>query len=566
VAEGEVVKYLIQGGPTVDLKDKDFLAEGGEGKVYVLNGQAFKVYADPAKVPSPAKVAELAAIKDPRVLRPEALIYTPKGAVAGYVTRYAPSGGVLCETFNRSWRDREGYDAGRMGELVEKLRSLVANVHTARVLIVDLNEMNFLLDPSKRDLWAIDVASYQTPNHRATALMESVRDRHVKGNAFTEGSDWFSFAILAFRMWIGIHPYRGSHPKLKTMDDRMLANVSVLNPDVKTPGACYPTTDIPPAYLDWFRRVFDRGERLPPPDRMRPLSPVAAPVAARTWAGGGSVRVLRQDYPSGILGALYAETLYGDLVIVTADRVWVNGHADGHPPGKPSRGVIRNPRGGYLTAHLEGETASVYGPDGVQVESLAGVRSLETCDGYAYAHHSDSSSILRSKMTAAGVCWEVAVRLANQSGFLFRGGVYQSLLSSAYIHVFNEPESSLALRLPELDKTRPVAARYERGVLVVDARDGVRRIYRVSATGEHDLWGSMPAAGDLDFAVLPSGVCVMREGDSLTLFSGRYGGSTAARRVDLPPSLTGAGPLTVTRAGELGTMTRDDGVLVLTLS
>lgn len=565
MAEGEVVKYVIQGGPTVDLKDKDFLAEGGEGKVYVLNGQAFKVYADPAKVPSPSKIAELAAIKDPRVLRPEALFYTVKGTVAGYVARYAPSGGVLCETFNRSWRVREGYDAGKMGELVEKLRTLISNVHAARALIVDLNEMNFLLDSPKRDLWAIDVASYQTPHHKATALMESVRDRHVKGGAFTEGSDWFSFAILAFRMWIGIHPYRGTHPRYKTMDDRMLANVSVLNPDVKTPGACYPTTDIPPTYLEWFRRVLDRGERLPPPDRMQPLSPVGVLVGARTWAGGGSVRVLRRDFAVGISGALYAETLYGDHIVVTADRVWVNGHADGHPPGK-SRGVIRNPRGGYVTAHLDGEVATVHGSDGGLLESLTGVRSLETYGGVAYVHHPGSSAILRSKMTSAGVCWEVALRLANLSGVLFQGGAYQSMLSSAYVYVFNEPEIALSLRLPGLDKTRPASARYDRGVLVIDAQDGTRYVYRVSPDGEHDLWGSIPTQGDIDFAVLPSGVCVMREGDALTLFSARYGGTKTSRRVDLPPSLTGAGALTTTRSGELGMLTRDDGVLVLTLA
>ena len=58
--------------------------------------------------------------------------------------------------------------------------------------------------------------------------MDSVRDRHAAG--WNEGTDWFSFALVSFQMFVGIHPYKGKHPALKTLDERMAQNVSVLHP------------------------------------------------------------------------------------------------------------------------------------------------------------------------------------------------------------------------------------------------------------------------------------------------------------------------------------------------
>src|SRR5207248_7337064 len=109
----------------------------------------------------------------------------------------------------------------------------VRHVHERGILIVDLNEMNFLLDASVEEILFIDVDSYQTPGFPATALMESIRDRHAA--RFSQATDWFSFGIVSFQMFTGIHPYRGKHPTLTGLDARMERNVSVLNPEVAVP-------------------------------------------------------------------------------------------------------------------------------------------------------------------------------------------------------------------------------------------------------------------------------------------------------------------------------------------
>ena len=77
---------------------------------------------------------------------------------------------------------------------------------------------NFLIDRDMQHVLFIDVDSYQTAGFPATAIMDSIRDRH--SSTYSAGTDWFSFAILAFQMFVGVHPYRGKHATLAVSGER----------------------------------------------------------------------------------------------------------------------------------------------------------------------------------------------------------------------------------------------------------------------------------------------------------------------------------------------------------
>jgi serine/threonine protein kinase len=125
--------------------------------------------------------------------------------------------------------------------------------------------MNFLVDKSTfSNIYFIDVDSYQTKSYPAQAIMDSIRDRHAK--QFDINTDWFSFGILTFQMFMGIHPYKGKHDTYKTLDERMINNVSVLNKKVSIPSIIEdPKQIIPSNYLDWYSSVFEKGNRIPFP-------------------------------------------------------------------------------------------------------------------------------------------------------------------------------------------------------------------------------------------------------------------------------------------------------------
>ncbi len=123
--------------------------------------------------------------------------------------------------------------------------------------------------------WFIDTDSYSTPSFKATAIMDSVRDRRVSvydkaGKLHynpDEFSDWFSFAVLAFCLYTNIHPFRGSHPNYgpKEKQKQMNDGVSVFHPGVRVPPCVNDFKLIPSRHLDWFKDIFLNNNRSIPP-------------------------------------------------------------------------------------------------------------------------------------------------------------------------------------------------------------------------------------------------------------------------------------------------------------
>jgi len=250
-------------GMTVDLGRQDFVASGGEGTVYARDGVAYKIFFDPAHAPSETRIQELAKIVDPHVIRPEKMVRDGAGDVIGHTMRFLSDHIPFCRLFTRSFRETAGIRPETIGRLAHNLRNTLGAIHDAGVAVVDLNPMNLLVSPCLREVYLIDAGSWQTPSCPATAVLDAVRDRHA--TSYGPASDWFSFAVISFQAFIGIHPYRGTHPSVKGLDQRMRAQLSVLDPAVSRPDICYPLDDIPPPWRAWYERVLARGERSPPP-------------------------------------------------------------------------------------------------------------------------------------------------------------------------------------------------------------------------------------------------------------------------------------------------------------
>ena len=279
-------RYFIQGKGEVHLTKADFKAQGGEGSIYIKGSTAYKLYADPQRMIPQAKILELSVLTHPHIVRPLDVLLDGRNRPIGYTMRHISDAYALCQLFPKVFRNRMNLTPEMVFHLVRKLQDGVRHVHSKGILIVDLNEMNFLVSENFKELFFIDVDSYQTPSFPATVLMESVRDRHAK--AFTVNTDWFSFAVVSFQMFVGIHPFKGTYPPLQNLpgndqklDARMRANISVLHEGVSVPATCLPFTIVPPTYLDWFKAVFEEGKRLPPPESAQAALVTAASSVER---------------------------------------------------------------------------------------------------------------------------------------------------------------------------------------------------------------------------------------------------------------------------------------------
>lgn len=537
------MRVRVQNGSEVNLTQSNFLASGGEGQIYVIGDTTYKIYTDPTQMIPLGKIQELSAIHDPHVIKPDRVLLGPRDKPVGFTSKFVHNDGALCQIFTRSFRDRNGVTPTNIGELVGKLQGVVSGVHQANCLIVDLNEMNFLLAPRLQDIYAIDVASYQTPHYKATALMESVRDRHMKPGAFNEGTDWFAFGILSFQMFVGIHPYKGKHPAIKGLDDRMMQNVSVLHKDVGIPQTCYPITAIPKNYLDWFTAVFEKGDRCAPPSG---IQMIVVPVKMTKTSGSNSLEILEiGSYDSDVFDVWEK---FGNLIVVTDRSIYTN-------KGISGDGIEGVTHGVGFTRSGKAITAKMIGPDFVLFDQLAkkpvpcsiNASEVMSYDGTIFVKNRDK--ILAIALNEVGennnilVGSTLVANVLEHATKLYRGAAIQNLLGATYVSLFPTPGAHYQVRVPELDAVRVLDAKFDSGVLmVVGSLKGVynRYIFRFDdAYSSYDMRVIADITPNgLNFVTLDTGLCVcLNEDETLELFFAAKGSNKS--RVVSDPALSG---------------------------
>ena len=539
------MKIHVQGAsaPT-ELRQQDYLAEGGEGTVYAVGGTAYKIYKDPARALPVGKIGELNSIAHNDVIKPLNVILDPKANTPiGYTMRMVRDTRVLVEHFPRAFRDRHGIKPDDSAKLVLAIRERMAAVHAGGVLAVDFNEYNCLVGADLVTPYLIDVDSYQTKSYRATALMESVRDRHAAPGHFSEGTDWFAFACVAFQVFVGIHPYKGkvkANPKM-TWDERFLTNLSVLNAGVAVPPPTLPFDVIPSNFRAWFEAVLNRGERVAPPkDLINTIVLVAPQVTQNTVVGLSIKEVFRSK--SKIRHYFSMGQASGAL---TDAGVCLSGvDVPDSPSANGAVATLSNARFWPFVLWAEGGRTKLWShQDRRLLDFDLEARSVSESGGRLYVlgretvvevnlHDSGVGAVVPSPVVVA--------RVHPQASRLFPGCAVQSLLGSTFIHVFPGPKMGPQVRIPELDKLQVIEAKFSGNLLAVLVRNGSqldRYQFRFDPSYmSYDATVTKDVPGLLDFITLDKGggqhIALMQDGvGGLTVFSTTKG-ATGVRAVD----------------------------------
>jgi len=256
------LKHDLSGDVT--LTDRHYITEGGEGKIYGKDTNIYKIYIDPKKMIPKSKMEQLCSLNKDNILKPISKIQK-NGIDVGFTMLWIKDTFPLCKLFTNSFWSRFNINSKTILNLIERIIEDTKYIHSKDCLIVDGNEFNYLVSNDFKTPYFIDVDSYQTKSFPATAIMPNIRDYHTK--VFSPLSDWYSFAIIATQLLIGIHPFRGKHPNYKRsdMEQRMKDNVSIFNKNVTTPSAMRDLGIIPKEYKNWFIELFEKGERTEPP-------------------------------------------------------------------------------------------------------------------------------------------------------------------------------------------------------------------------------------------------------------------------------------------------------------
>jgi len=522
----------------LDFDDSDYLASGGEADVFRKGDWAFKLYHDRGHVLPAAKLRELDRIRAANVLLPRAMLYDlGDRAPVGFAMPFVDGGEALVKFFAPGYRRRQGIDGAALGRLVAAMRQTLEHIHRAGCLVVDCNEMNILL--AAGEPYFIDTDSYQTPTHPASALSPAIRD--PKARAFSEASDWFAFGILVFQLYTGIHPFKGAHPDYAAGDlqRRMDDGVSVFHPGVRLPPASGGFRHIPPTWLDWFKALFQKGERRPPPDG-QPCR-ISAPLAAAPAAGTADLHVTEEwSLPAPILAAF---GLFRGIAAVSADTVWLNGQPlarglDGR------RTLVGETDGGQpVLAVMAGETVTFRLPEGGVVDRVAATGWF--CrDGTIYTL--DGRNLVSHRFTQLGgrVVRLPRIEATTRGPVLVGDGlVLAPMLGRTWLWWPRRPGEVLSLAVPALDGYRLLHARGRGAIAMITAerRGSYFRFLLLFAADGPSYRVSKEAieCGSPNFAVLPGGICAhLPEDGRLVLF--REPEHTAAFHND---SLAAAMPL-----------------------
>lgn len=565
------MKLTIQGRGDVNLTQQDFVAQGGQGSVYAVGDTAFKVYHDTSGMMPEGKILELAALPVPPFSRPEHMLLDSKGRKVGYTTRFVKDAYVLCQLFPRSFRDREGLTHDKVFHLVEKMREGFDLAHKAKILLIDPNEMNFLVDSKFATVTFIDTDSYQTKSYPATAIMESIRDRHMSHPmAFSEGTDWFSFAVTSFQLLVGIHPYKGKHPTLKGFDDRMKANVSVFNKEVSVPAVAYPLDVIPKTWRGWYEAVLEKGDRSAPPGGAVVVALIQPTIKALVGSGNLVLDELGQYGGGNVTGVWATGTR---LVVATDKGLWVDGRrvsdwtdttAIGFSTKMVAPIAVRHPSDVPEMFDGASKTSVAFGLNAQRVVGYDGRIYLKVNDKIMEVVLNDvGNKVIASTRLAATV-------LPNAS-LLFQGGVAQNMLGSMFISLFPQAGQTYQVRIPDLDQYRIIDAKYDAGtkggVLMVIARTKKgtfdRLVFRFdSAFQTYDMRKveDIGTSAGLNFVVTDAGVCIcLDEDDKLELTSANKG-STQMKTIE--DKVLG-GDLRLFKRGSQVLMARGDKVFTM---
>ena len=263
----------LENKETLELSEHDLSNSGGEGEIFIKNGYAYKIFFDQNKSIELEKIKELSKLDRDNIIRPIQAIYNDRREQIGYQMKaIEPSKCFpLTRFFTTDFRKQHNITNDDVSHIIKEMYKTFEFIHKKGFLIVDGNEMNFLISDDFKTLYFIDVDSYKTPSFNPTAFNPNTLDPKSNGKTFSEDSDWFIFGILFCQVVVGIHPFKGKYTgtsisfNKRDIVKRIEKGVSIFNPKVKLNKAVRSLSLIPEDMKNWLKNIFTSDFRSKPP-------------------------------------------------------------------------------------------------------------------------------------------------------------------------------------------------------------------------------------------------------------------------------------------------------------
>ncbi len=513
----------IKGKVIKPFKDHEFLSKGGEAKVFIRSGIAYKICHNPSIMIPEAKVKELQALDSPLIVKPIDFIFDDDKLIGFTMQALNDTCVPLVKLFTNSFQDAHSITNDHIIALVQNIKHEINEIHGENILIVDGNELNYMVDDDFVTPYFIDVNCWQTKNFPATAIMPSIQDFLTKG--FSTLTDWFSFAVVSFQLFIGIHPFRGTAPGYKKKDlvKRVRNSVSVLNPSVTIPDAARDFSLIPSAYMDWYVKVFENGERILPP--ALPGTAGVAQVRVVLIQSTNNFEITEiHEYPDEVM---YYGTFFGNSITKTKTQIYIN--KTDYTVGPDVEALYVMPEMIPILAKTEGDNIQLFSTDSDYEIKDINIRctSLMIASNILYLKNRGKliemtfEVIGKTIIPIAKKVW----RIEETSSEMFSNVISQSVLGDAFLVIPHDSKCQ-TIKAPELNDYKVIDAKYENKVcVIIGHKDGQydKLVFKFDDNQKYTI----RIIEDVDylpinFVTLDNGVCIMiNDDDSLEMFLNR---------------------------------------------
>ncbi len=521
-------EVILEHRGALTLRTSDYITTGGEGSVYKKGDTVIKIYTDPKKMQNegmPEKIRLLSRLAHEYIIEPKGLVMNKAGNPIGFYMAHA-AGEPLSRVFTNDFRTREAFGDDDVLVLADRMRNVCIFAHGKNALLVDPNELNWLVALSKKDgpaPRAIDVDSWAIGKWKGTVIMPSIRDWHSR--VFDQRTDWYAWGIVTFQLFTGIHPYKGKLDGYKPgeMERRMKENASVFRPDIRLNSAVRDFACIPNRLLNWYVATFERGERTIPPS---PFDIAHIPTPA--------IQTLRAVVTgSGLLTYQKLLSGVGDPII----RIFTNG-------------IVLSKSGKLLhlgtkreigrTTSLDIEVVAVHGGY-VKVEKNNGQFLFSFMNGvslqeqplscpiqphsivwyedrmFAVTEQGLSELVFRilgKPILSMGQTWGAMMNATRW----YDGVGIQDAMGATYVIAPFEAASCAHIRVHELDGMKPINAKAGNRFIVIIAIDRSGRYHKIELTmdrvyKQYVFWKREKDSPELNTVILPKGVAAVIEED-----------------------------------------------------
>ncbi len=509
---------VSENGKIIELNDNNFLASGGEGDVYKIHNKIYKIYQQKPTFNLEGKIKELSVLRNPNILKPEIPLYINNDAV-GFTMKYATGTEALPKMFTNSYRTRNNIDNKISIELIKDFLKLVQSAHDQNVLIVDMNEFNFLVSKKTyTSIYAIDVDSWLTKSFPATAIMPTIQDFHTKG--FSDLSDWYSFAIIAFQIITGIHPFKGKYtqePRMKVLD-RMKKSLSVFNHSVNIPKSARSLDLIPSDLRVWMEDLFENNKRSLPP--MIQGKVIAKPQITKVH---GTDNIIMKEISD--LGILRVEVIENNPIYYTKEGIYYRNHLYS---GLSSHQEVIILNGALFTVEVVNGTLSLVNrlTNASMIKNKLNITSVAVINNRIYGILHDpltnSKKFVNVNLVKISDTYLASIKtsydILNSSTF-FKNVLYSNIFGSCYVYVPFKENNVQITNITELKGHKIIDMKYERQFLeIISYHNGIYFLNSIRFNSSHSTYMFHNFEVDIcetNFTVLPNGVVVILENGNL---------------------------------------------------